>query len=92
MFYMVEPGEEYFLHMSLWKNVPFGYKMDSKTESLDVTLTKQVEKRATKLDENEHCIDDESYNFIGKYILIILKYKKSRHNCQFNLLISQCRF
>ena len=44
---MVHPGEEYFLHMSLWKNVPFGFKMNEQTESMYVTVTKQVEKRST---------------------------------------------
>ena len=59
-FYMVEPGEEYFLHMSLWKNVPLAFTMDGKTESMDITLSKQMEK------SSDSCVDDLKYDYVGK--------------------------
>ena len=60
---MVHPGEEYFLHMSLWKTVPFGFKLDGKTEFMDLTMAKEVEKRDSSTSD---CVDDLEYDFIGK--------------------------
>ena len=57
---MVEPGEEYFLHMSLWKNVPLAFTMDGKTESMDITLSKQMEK------SSDSCVDNVEYDYVGK--------------------------
>ena len=65
MFYMVEPGEEYLLHMSLWKNVPLKFRMDGKTESMDITVTKQIETRDSTMND---CNDDVEYSYIGMCI------------------------
>ena len=57
--WITEPGEEYYLHMSLWRDVPFTFKLDANTESFDITV-KKVVKRV-----NEACNSDENYNYIG---------------------------
>jgi len=41
-FWITKPGQEFYLHMSLWQDVPFTFKMDSKTESVDVAMKKVV--------------------------------------------------
>ena len=66
-FYMVHPGDEYFLHMSLWKTVPFGFKLDGKTEFMDLTMAKEVEKRDSSTSD---CVDDLEYDFIGKDLVL----------------------
>ena len=65
MFYMVEPGEEYNLHMSLWKHVPLTFKMDSNTESMDITIKKAVEKRHHG---EMNCNSDIEYSYTGTCI------------------------
>ena len=54
--------------MSLWKTVPSGFKLDANTEFVDLTITKQVEKRYSSTGS---CIDDPDYDFVGKIIAII---------------------
>ena len=92
-FYLVHPGEEYFLHMSLWKTVPFGFKLDGKTEFMDLTMAKEVEKRDSSTSD---CVDDLEYDFIGKrlslgrqFIIVISINLYTRFNPPFlmNLLI-----
>ena len=61
IFYMVEPGEEYFLHMSLWQHVPLSFKMDRNTEYMDITIIKQREQIVSS-----RCINDVNYDYIGK--------------------------
>ena len=63
---MVHPGDEYFLHLSLWKTVPFGFKLDGKTEFMDLTMAKQVEKR----DSSADCVDDLEYDFVGIIFIV----------------------
>ena len=65
-FYMVHPGDEYFLHLSLWKTVPFGFKLDGKTEFMDLTMAKEVEKK----DSNANCVDDLNYDFVGIILIV----------------------
>ena len=38
------PGEEYFLHMSLWREAPFRLKLDKDTESADLAIRRVVKK------------------------------------------------
>ena len=66
-FYLVHPGEEFFLHMSLWKTVPFGFKLDGKTEFMDLTMAKQVEKIDSSTND---CVDDLDYDYVGKIIIV----------------------
>ena len=66
-FYMVHPGEEFFLHMSLWKTVPFGFKLNAKTEFMDLTVEKQVEIIDSSTNE---CVDDMAYDYVGKIITV----------------------
>ena len=58
--WIAEPGEEYFLHMSLWRDVPFTFKLGKSIESSDLTLKKVVKTK------NENCNSDEDYDYIGK--------------------------
>ena len=67
IFYMVHPGEEFFLHMSLWKTVPFGFKLNAKTEFMDLTIEKQVEIIDSSTNE---CVDDMAYDYVGKIITV----------------------
>ena len=60
LFYLVPDGAEYFLHMSLWPNVPFQFTMDDDTESMDIALRKTV----TQIDEDV-CNSEPDYDFIG---------------------------
>ena len=60
LFWIAEPGEEYFMHMSLWRDVPFTFKLGKSHESSDLTLKKVVK---TKEDD---CNSDESYDYISK--------------------------
>ena len=59
--WITEPGEEYFMHMSLWRDVPFTFKLGKSIESSDLTLKKVV-----KTTEDD-CNSDESYDYIGKH-------------------------
>ena len=68
IFYMVEPGEELFLHYSLWRNVPLTFTMDGNTEMMDITLTKVVEVK-----DNSACNSDKEYNYIGMYDFSFVK-------------------
>ena len=69
LFYMVEPKNEYLLHMSLWKNVPLTFRMDGNTESMDITIKKLVEHR----DRQMNCNTDVDYSYIGTYHISISK-------------------
>ena len=64
MFYITDPGEEYFMHQYLWRTIPFSFTLGPQIESTDVTL-KKVE---THMDDN--CNPDEAYNYIGILFLI----------------------
>ena len=48
--------------------MPSGFKLDANTEFVDLTITKQVEKRYSSTGS---CIDDPDYDFVGKIIAII---------------------
>ena len=62
---MVEPGNEYYVHMSLWKNVPLTFKMDGNTEFMDVTLRKVVESRDTG-----NCNSNKDYKYTGNWYFV----------------------
>ena len=70
MLYMVHPGEEYFLHMSLWQNVPLTFKIDGKTESTDITIKKLVEQRDGT---TNNCNADVEYSYVGTYPISVSK-------------------
>ena len=58
MVYVTEPGEEYYMHMFLWRVVPFSFKLGAEIESVDLTL-KKVQKT------NDHdCV--KNYDYMGK--------------------------
>ena len=54
--WITEPGEEYFMHMSQWRDVPFTFKLDKSLKTSDLTL-KKVEKIKT-----DGCNSDENYD------------------------------
>ena len=58
--WVTEPGTEYYMHMYLWRNIPFLFKLDATTEAVDIT----ARKISTKKDTN--CNSDENYNYIGR--------------------------
>lgn len=53
------PGEEYFLHMSLWREAPFRLKIDKQTESADLAIQKVVRK------EFDGCNMNIDYDYMG---------------------------
>ena len=53
--------------MSLWKTVPFGFKLDGKTEFMDLTMAKQVEKIDSSTND---CVDDLDYDYVGKISIV----------------------
>jgi hypothetical protein len=61
LFWITEPGEEYFMHMSLWRDVPFTFKLGKSIESSDLTLKKVV-----KTTEDD-CNSDANYDYISKH-------------------------
>ena len=38
--FVTEPGEEYYVHMYLWRINPFSFKLDAKVEAVDLTMKK----------------------------------------------------
>ena len=57
--WITEPGEEYYLHMYYWREVPFSFKLDATTEAIDVTVRKSVKKK------DERCNPTEDYDYIS---------------------------
>ena len=55
------PGEEYFLHMSLWREAPFRLKFDKETESADLAIRRVVKK------EFDGCDMSLEYDYMGVY-------------------------
>ena len=55
------PGEEYFLHMSLWRETPFRFKLEKQTESADLAIRTVVQK------EFDGCDMDSEYDYMGVY-------------------------
>ena len=63
LFWIAEPGEEFYLHHSLWREVPFAFKMTALTETIDITLKRVVKKQVGD------CESSEEYDYTGKAIL-----------------------
>ena len=64
LFWIAEPGEEYYLHhFARWREVPFAFELTATTELTDISLRKVVNKRS------DNCESNEEYNYIGKIIL-----------------------
>ena len=57
--WITEPGEEYFMHMSLWRDVPFTFKFGKSLQSSDLTLKKVVKTK------DGDCNSDENYDYIS---------------------------
>ena len=60
--YITEPGEEYYMHMFLWRVIPFSFKLDKDMEAVDLTLKKVVTTR-----RDIECDANENYNYIGMH-------------------------
>ena len=60
LIWIAHPGEEYFLHMSLWRDVPFTLKLEKQIASADITLKKVVKK------EIENCNCSMAYDYTGQ--------------------------
>ena len=57
--WITEPGQEFYLHMSVWQEIPFTFKMDSKVESIDVAMKKVV------WEKSKNCEPSDDYDYIG---------------------------
>ena len=69
LIWITHPGEEYFLHMSLWRDVPFTFKLEKQIAAGDITLKKVVKK------EVENCNSRIEYDYTGqKYLVSILNF------------------
>ena len=58
--YITEPGEEYYVHMYLWRINPFSFKLAADVEAIDLTVKKKVVHRDTD------CIGSDDYDYIGR--------------------------
>ena len=58
--YITEPGEEYYVHMYLWRIQPFSFKLEADVEMIDLALRK-IETHSA-LD----CNASDDYDYIGK--------------------------
>ena len=58
--WFTEPGDEYYLHMYFWVDVPFELKVDPLTQLTDVALKRVIKK------EEEGCNLNEDSNYIGR--------------------------
>ena len=56
--------EKYFLHMSLWRDVPFTLKLEKQIASADITLKKVVKK------EIENCNSSMAYDYTGPWYFV----------------------
>ena len=54
--WITDPGEEYLMHMSFWRDVPFIFKLGKSLELSDLTLRKVVKTM------KEDCNTDENYD------------------------------
>ena len=69
--YITEPGEEYFVHMYFWRIDPFSFKLDSKTELIDVLVKKTLSYR----EGNCNATDDYDYiSNINTYKMLHMIY------------------
>ena len=69
LIWITHPGEEYFLHMSLWRDVPFTLKLEKQIAAGDITLKKVVKK------EVENCNSRIEYDYTGqKYLVSMLSF------------------
>ena len=67
-FWITESGQEFYLHMSVWQDIPFTFKMDSKVESIDIAMKKVV------WTKNKDCGSPDNSKYIGKPNLKKTKY------------------
>ena len=63
LIWITHPGEEYFLHMSLWRDVPFTFKLEKQIASADITFKKVVKT------EVEKCNSSLEYDYIGRSLV-----------------------
>ena len=55
---IMEPGEEYYFHLGIWRDVPFTFRLDAQTSWSDITLKRVVTIR------DDGCNSNEDYNYI----------------------------
>ena len=60
LMWITEPGTEYYMHMYLWRNIPFSFKFNAMTEAVDITV------RMISTLKDTDCNSEENYNYIGK--------------------------
>ena len=59
--YITEPGEEYYIHMFVWRVMPFHFKLEHQTESVDLALKKIVS------NSEKDCDASDNYDYIGNF-------------------------
>ena len=58
---MVEPGDEYYLHIAIWKTVPFTFTMEENTGAMDIAIQRVIVEESL-----EECNSNANYSFIGR--------------------------
>ena len=58
--FITESGEEYYVHMFLWRIQPFSFKLKADVEMVDLTLRK-VESHS-----GSDCNANDDYDYVGK--------------------------
>ena len=66
--YITEPGEEYYMHIFVWRVVPFHFNLDPNVEVVDLAVKKIVSYN------DEDCDANNNYNYIGKNFRLHLKF------------------
>ena len=60
LMWITEPGTEYYMHMYLWRNIPFSFKLNAMTEAVDITV------RMISTFKDTNCNSEDNYNYIGR--------------------------
>ena len=59
--YVTEPGEEYYIHIYVWRVMPFHLKLDASAYSVDLAVKKIV------ADSDKDCDARSDYDYIGMH-------------------------
>ena len=65
--YIIESGEEYYVHIYIWRVMPFHFKLDADIEVVDLTVKKIVSY------EDGNCNARDDYDYIGENFVNFIK-------------------
>ena len=59
LIWIAEPGDEFYLHLWYWLDIPGGFKLDAVTEEIDIGMKKVIKKKV------ESCSNKDQYKYTG---------------------------